>query len=69
LRIFIFTAASRPALVSTQPPIQWVPGALSLGVRRLGHEADHSSPSSAEVKKCVQLYLHSPVHLHGVVLS
>jgi hypothetical protein len=34
------------------PPIQWVPGALSLGggVKRLGREADHSPPSSAEVK-------------------
>jgi hypothetical protein len=26
------------------------PGALSLGVKRLGHEADYSPPSSAEVK-------------------
>jgi hypothetical protein len=34
----------------TQPPIQWVPGALSLGVKRPGLEADHSSPSSADVK-------------------
>jgi hypothetical protein len=45
---------------------------LSNGYRRMkrsGREADHSSPSSAEVKECVELYLHSPVHLHGVVLS
>jgi hypothetical protein len=34
----------------TQPPIQWVPGDLSLGVKRPGREADHSPPSSAEVK-------------------
>jgi hypothetical protein len=33
-----------------QPPIQWVPGALSQGVKRAGREADHSPPSSAEVK-------------------
>jgi hypothetical protein len=33
----------------TQPPIQWVPGALSLGVKRPGREAVHSPPSSAEV--------------------
>jgi hypothetical protein len=38
------------ALELTQPPIQWEPGALSLVVKRPGHEADHSSPSSAEVK-------------------
>jgi hypothetical protein len=28
----------------------WVPGALSPGVKRQGREADHSSPTSAEVK-------------------
>jgi len=52
-----------------QPPIQWAQGALSLGVKQPGHEADHSPPSSSEVKECVGLYLHSPIHLHGVVLS
>jgi hypothetical protein len=30
------------------------------GVKRPGHEADHSPPSSAEVKECVDLYPHSP---------
>jgi hypothetical protein len=34
--IFLFTTASRMALGPTQPPIQWVPGALSLGVKRQG---------------------------------
>jgi hypothetical protein len=48
---FLFSTSSRPALESTQPPIQWVPGALSPGVKRPGHEADHSPPTSAEVKK------------------
>jgi hypothetical protein len=42
--------ASRTALGPTQPPIQWVPGVLSLGVKRPGREADHLPPSSAEVK-------------------
>jgi len=42
------------------PPIQWVPGVLSLGVNQPGHEADHSPPSSAEVSECVELCLHSP---------
>jgi len=37
--IFLFTTASRPALGLTQAPIQWVPGALSLGVKRSGREA------------------------------
>jgi hypothetical protein len=35
-------------------------GVLSLGVKRLGREADHSLPSSAEVKESVRLYLQSP---------
>jgi hypothetical protein len=52
----------------TQPPIQWVPGALSLGLKRKEREAHHSPPCSAEVKECVELYLHSPIRLHGVVL-
>jgi Zn-dependent alcohol dehydrogenase len=48
------------ALGPTQPPIRWVQGALSLGVKRSVCEADHSPPSSAEVKECVELYFHSP---------
>jgi hypothetical protein len=50
LGIFLFTTASRTALGPIQPPIQRVPGALSLGVKPLDLEADHSSPSSAELK-------------------
>jgi hypothetical protein len=47
---FLFYTASRPALGTTLPPIQWVSGLLSLGVKRLGREVDRSSPSSVEVK-------------------
>jgi hypothetical protein len=39
------------------------------GTKRPGREAYHSPPSSAEVKYCVELYLHSPIRLHGAVLS
>jgi hypothetical protein len=49
LGIFLFTTVSRPALGLTQTPIQWVPGAPSLGVQQLDREADHSPPSSAKV--------------------
>jgi hypothetical protein len=49
--IFLLTTATRTALGPIQPPIQWVPGALSLGVKRPGRKADHSPPSSAEVKE------------------
>jgi hypothetical protein len=45
-----FTHLSRPALGSTQPPVQWVPG-LFRGKERPGHDADPSPPSSAVVKK------------------
>jgi hypothetical protein len=55
LGIFLFTTASRMALGPTQPPIQWLPGSLFLGVKRPGREADHSPPSSAEVKEWVKL--------------
>jgi hypothetical protein len=48
---FLLSTLFRSALGSTQPPIQWVPGALSPGVKRPGREVDHSHPTSAEVKK------------------
>jgi hypothetical protein len=60
LEIILFTTASRTALGPTQPPIQRVPGDISLWVKRPGGEAVHSLSSSAEVKECVELYLHSP---------
>jgi hypothetical protein len=61
LGIFLSTTASRTALGPTQPPVQWVPGALSMGVKRPGCESDdHLPPSSAEVRDCVETYLHSP---------
>jgi hypothetical protein len=50
LGIFVFTTASRAAPALTQPPMQWVTGTLSLGVKRPRREADHSPPSSAEDK-------------------
>jgi hypothetical protein len=56
--IFLFTTKSIPALGFTQPPIQWAPGASSLGVKRPGREADNSPPSSDEVKEFVELYFH-----------
>jgi hypothetical protein len=46
-----------------------VPGALSLGVKRPGREADHSPPSSAEVKNAWSNTSTLPIRLHGMVLS
>jgi hypothetical protein len=51
LGIFLFTTASRTALGPTQPPIQWAPEALSLGVKWPGREAHNLLSSSAEVKE------------------
>jgi hypothetical protein len=56
---FLFSTSSRPALGSTQPPTQWVPGALFPGVKRLGREVDHSPPTSAEIKK-MWIYTSTP---------
>jgi len=50
-------------------PTQWIAGSFSLGIKRPGREADQSPPSSAEVRERVELHLHSPIRLHGVVLS
>jgi hypothetical protein len=47
------------------------PPAYLMGIRESflgGKEADHSPPCSAEVKECVELFHHSPIRLHGVVL-
>jgi hypothetical protein len=48
---FHFSMSSRLTRRSTQPPIQCVTGALSPEVKRPGRDADHSPPTSAEVKK------------------
>jgi hypothetical protein len=53
--IFLFDTVTRRAVKPTQPPVQWVPGALSLGVKRVGREADHS-PSSLPMSKNVWSY-------------
>jgi hypothetical protein len=49
------------------------PASYPLGIRGSfpGGEADHSPPSSAEVKEWVELYLHSLIRLHerGVQLQ
>jgi hypothetical protein len=68
LGIFIFTTASRPALGTNQPPIQWVPGAFYLGAKRPSREADHPPPSSAEVKKACSYTSTPTIRLQCVVL-
>ena len=45
-----FPHLSRPALGTTQPPVQWLPS-LSRGKELPGLDADPSPPSSSVVKK------------------
>jgi hypothetical protein len=49
-KMFLFFTSSIPALGSTKLPIQRALRAISPGVKRPEREADHLSPSSAEVK-------------------
>jgi hypothetical protein len=58
-RVFL-TTASRQFLGPTQPPIQRVREALSLGVKRPGRGADHSPQYSARAREYVKPYLPSP---------
>jgi hypothetical protein len=49
-KVSLFSIAFRPALGLTQPPIQWILGALSPGVKWQGREADSSPAAGAELK-------------------
>jgi hypothetical protein len=59
-KVFSFSLVSRPALRPTQPPVSGIPtgtrGSFPGGKLRLGCDADHSHPSSAEVKNDYELY-------------
>jgi hypothetical protein len=67
---FLFaTSVSRPAPGPNQPPIPWVPGAPSLGVKRWRRESNHSPPTGAEIKNEWSYTSTPPIGLHGVVLK
>jgi hypothetical protein len=46
----------------TLPPIQWVAGVLSTGVKPQMHKADHSATNNAEVKK-MWIYTSTPSYI------
>jgi hypothetical protein len=56
----------RTTLGPTQLPVQLEPGALSLGVKRPGRQADNSPPSGVPRLRTRRASL---IGLHGVVLS
>jgi hypothetical protein len=66
-KLFLNSTKSRPALEPTQSAIQWVPGAISLEVKRLGRGADHLHQVPKSRRD--ELYLHSAMCLHGMVLN
>jgi hypothetical protein len=66
--IFLFSTASGPTLGPTQTHIKWVQGAILLEVKQVGREADHSPPSSAEVKNGGAIPP-LPICLYGIVFN
>jgi hypothetical protein len=63
-RIFLLVPASRPALRPTQPPINWVPGVLSPGVKR-GRSVTltthpHLVPRSRMIRSCTSFHPQTP---------
>jgi hypothetical protein len=57
-KVFLIFTSSRPVLGPTQPPIQWIPRALSSGVKHPGLDQEY-----------MDLYIHSYIRLYGVVLN
>jgi hypothetical protein len=58
-----FSPRHRVQVGSGAHPASYIMGTGSsfLGDKAAGREIDHSLPSSAEVKECMELYLHSPI--------
>jgi len=55
----LFATASRTSVGSTKPLIQCVSVFVSVVLKRPGYDADHSPPSSAEVKNT---WSYTPTH-------
>ena len=58
--LLLVRKTSRPALEPAYPRIQWVLGDLSPGLKRLVREANHSPPSSVEMKNTCNYTLPIP---------
>jgi hypothetical protein len=62
--IFVYSTTSRLALQPTQPPTQWVLGALSPGISgRVVNLTTHLHPVLRS--RIVKLYLYFPIIIHG----
>jgi hypothetical protein len=66
-RVVLPVSASRPAMGSTQPPVQWVPGVLSPGVKSsrgvILTTHSHLVPRLRMSRSCTSSH---PMRLHGV---
>jgi hypothetical protein len=60
-KYFFSSVCVQTSLRHTERPIQWEQGVSPGGKARPGREADHSPPSSVEVKNEKELYLFSLV--------
>jgi hypothetical protein len=69
LGIFLFATMSRLAQGPTHSPVQWVLGFLSVRIKWLECEGDHSPPSSTEVMNLWSYTSTPPISFHGMVLS
>jgi hypothetical protein len=67
----VFRQIFRPPLGPTQPPIKCIlrGGGLSCGIKAAGAWSWPVTSVYSRGKEYVELYLHSPVRLHGFVLS
>jgi hypothetical protein len=59
-QIFLLSTSSELVLGCTQSPIQWVPEALSQGVKQARREGNDSLLTSADVKN---IYIYRYIHL------
>jgi hypothetical protein len=62
---FLQPRVSRPALRSTQPPIQWVPGSFPRGKARPERDAEHSPPLVPRSRTSRGYKSSPPYRLHG----
>jgi hypothetical protein len=60
-RGYLCSPTSRPALGPTQPPMSWVPRALSPGIKQPGRQDDHTASYNGGVENMWN-YSSSPPH-------
>jgi hypothetical protein len=63
-RDFLPTEVSKPDLGSNQPPVLWISGGLSPGLKQPRHDSDHTLASSTKVMNVSTIVLkyYSPLH-------